>query len=76
MEIPRDFVPPNIGSMSQTVHHNLRHNVRRLAVTGDFVPNQGYLQANTPTNNGIDAEYSWTFDGGDGEGVTIYDVGK
>ena len=24
--------------------------------------------------NGIDAEYSWTFDGGDGEGVKIYDV--
>ena len=76
VEIPRDFVPPNIGSMSQTVHPKLRHNVCRLAVTGDFVPNQGYLRANTPTNNGIDAEYSWTFDGGDGEGVTIYDVGK
>lgn len=49
---------------------------RRLAVTPNFVPNQGYLKMNSPTNNGIDAEYSWTFDGGNGEGVTIYDVGK
>eukprot|EP00804_Cyclotella_cryptica_P021802 CCRYP_000795-RA/>CCRYP_000795-RA protein AED:0.34 eAED:0.33 QI:0/0.5/0/1/1/1/3/0/676 len=66
VEIPKDYAPPKMGSK-----YDMR---RHLAVTPNFEPNQGYLRMNTPTNNGIDAEYSWTFDGGDGEGVTIYDI--
>lgn len=42
--------------------------------TPDFTANQNYLLSNSATDNGIDAEYSWTFPGGDGEGITIYDV--
>lgn len=75
VEIPKNYAPPNIGSIEE-IHPIMRQDVRQLAVTGDFIPNQGYLRMNSPTNNGIDAEYSWTFVGGDGEGVTIYDVGK
>ena len=50
--------------------------VRRQLQSGtpDFEVNQGYLRPNSNTNNGIDAEFSWTFEGGNGEGVTIYDV--
>ena len=40
----------------------------------DFGGNQGYLYQNMPGNNGIDAEFSWTFEGGDGEGLTTYDI--
>jgi len=46
----------------------------QLQGTPDFEFNQGYLRPNSADNNGIDAEYSWTFEGGNGEGVTIYDV--
>ena len=67
VEIPKDDPPPRI--------HGSRQGHRRLALTPDFVPNQGYLRENSATNNGIDAEYSSQFDGGDGEGVTIYDIG-
>ncbi len=42
--------------------------------TPDFEGNQGYLRQNVPGTNGIDAEYSWTFPGGNGEGITIYDI--
>jgi len=42
--------------------------------TPDFGGNQGYLYQNMPGNNGIDAEYSWTFEGGNGEGINIYDI--
>jgi serine protease len=42
--------------------------------TPDFTANQNYLLSNSATDSGIDAEYSWTFPGGDGEGITIYDV--
>ncbi len=50
--------------------------VRRRVQSGtpDFRSNQGYLYPNMPGNNGIDAEYSWTVEGGDGEGITIYDI--
>jgi hypothetical protein len=41
------------------------------AVTPDFVADQGYLG---PGPDGIDAEFSWTIAGGDGAGITIYDV--
>ncbi|MDH3284567.1 MAG: S8 family serine peptidase [Acidobacteriota bacterium] len=41
------------------------------AVTPDFEGNQGYLG---PAPDGIDAEFSWTIPGGDGTGITIYDV--
>ena len=41
------------------------------AVTPDFTGNQGYLG---PAPDGIDAEFSWTIPGGDGTGITIYDV--
>jgi len=41
------------------------------AVTPDFTGNQGYLG---PATNGIDAQYAWTIPGGNGAGVTIYDV--
>lgn len=69
VEIPKIVVPPQVGSMSHSQQKN-----RQLAATGNFEANQEYLR--TTLNNGIDAVYSWTFDGGDGEGVTIYDVGK
>lgn len=43
--------------------------------TPDFVPQQDYLRPYIDEyNTGIDAEYSWTFPGGNGEGITIYDV--
>ncbi len=42
--------------------------------TPDFGGNQGYLRQNMPGTNGIEAEYSWTFEGGNGVGVTIYDI--
>ena len=58
--IPVDAPPPQVR--------------RQLQGTPDFEINQGYLRPNSNTNNGIDAEYSWTFEGGNGEGVTIYDV--
>ena len=41
------------------------------AVTPDFTADQGYLG---PATDGIDAEYAWNFPGGNGSGVTIYDV--
>jgi hypothetical protein len=41
------------------------------ATTPDFTGNQGYLG---PAPAGIDAEFSWTIPGGDGTGITIYDV--
>lgn len=41
------------------------------AVTPDFTGNQGYLD---PAPGGIDAQFSWTIPGGDGTGITIYDV--
>ena len=47
---------------------------RQLQGTPNFESNQDYLRPNSATNNGIDAEYSWTFEGGTGEGVTIYDI--
>lgn len=44
------------------------------SLTPDFVANQGYLRPNSVSNNGIDAEKSWTYSGGNGEGVKIYDI--
>lgn len=41
------------------------------ADTPDFTANQGYVGLAT---DGLDAEYSWTLSGGDGSGITIYDV--
>lgn len=40
-------------------------------VTPDFTGRQGYLDAAT---GGIDARYSWSLPGGNGNGITIYDV--
>jgi len=48
--------------------------VTASVVTPDFATNQGYLAPNSPSNNGIDAEKSWTYPGGNGQGITIYDV--
>ncbi|MCB0035472.1 MAG: S8 family serine peptidase, partial [Anaerolineales bacterium] len=42
-----------------------------LPVTPDFTGNQGYLLAAT---NGVDAIHSWNFPGGNGAGITIFDV--
>jgi len=56
--IPKTPPPPSLAS----------------ATTPDLVGNQGYLGPNTFSNNGIDAEASWTYPGGNGAGVTIYDV--
>jgi hypothetical protein len=36
--------------------------------TPGFEGNQDYLNQNMPGTNGIDAEYSWTFEGGNGDG--------
>ncbi|MBM4467094.1 MAG: DUF11 domain-containing protein, partial [Chloroflexi bacterium] len=41
------------------------------ALTPDFMPLQGYLNAATA---GIDARYAWRVPGGNGTGVTIYDA--
>ncbi len=41
------------------------------ATTPDFTSQQGYLDL---ASDGIDAEYAWTFPGGDGSSVRIYDV--
>jgi hypothetical protein len=41
------------------------------AVTPDFTADQGYVG---PATDGLDAEYAWTLSGGDGNGITIYDV--
>lgn len=41
------------------------------ATTPDFTENQRYLDA---APGGIDARFSWTVPGGNGSGVTIYDV--
>ncbi|KAL3805047.1 hypothetical protein HJC23_003275 [Cyclotella cryptica] len=72
VDIITNALPAQVGSIPRNTH--TEKNNRRLGVTPNFVPNQGYLQMNSQTNNGIDAEYSWTFDGGNGEGITIYDV--
>lgn len=42
-----------------------------LATTPSFVANQGYLEEAT---DGINAEFAWTIPGGNGAGITIYDV--
>jgi len=60
---PRVDYPPPHG-----VHRRVQ------SVTPLFEADQGYLRRNEQGNNGIDAEYSWTFEGGTGEGVTIYDI--
>ena len=59
--IPVDAPPPGINRQLQSG-------------TPNFQGNQGYLRQNLSGNNGIDAEYSWNFQGGNGEGVTIYDI--
>ncbi len=41
------------------------------AVTPDFEPTQGYLD---PATGGLDVEFAWTFPGGNGQGITIFDV--
>ena len=41
------------------------------ATTPNFSGDQDYLN---PATDGIDAEYAWTFPGGNGSGITIYDV--
>ena len=41
------------------------------ATTPDFSGSQGYLD---PAPGGIEAQFSWTIPGGNGSGVTIYDV--
>ena len=40
-------------------------------ITPDFTASQGYLDS---ASDGVDARYSWTFPGGSGSGVTVYDV--
>ncbi len=40
-------------------------------VTPDFSGQQGYLDA---APGGVDAEYAWTIPGGNGAGITIYDI--
>jgi subtilisin family serine protease len=41
------------------------------AITPNFSGDQGYLNA---APEGIDARYAWTFPGGNGKGVKIYDI--
>ncbi|SPQ02048.1 exported hypothetical protein [Candidatus Sulfobium mesophilum] len=41
------------------------------AVTPDFTDKQGYLK---PAPGGIDAYFSWNFEGGSGKSIKIYDV--
>ena len=60
-----DIVIPVIAPPPQVRHRVLRD-------TPYFENYQVYLM--DEDGNGIDAEYSWTLDGGNGEGVTIYDV--
>jgi hypothetical protein len=45
--------------------------IEQPAVTPNFTGNQGYLG---PATNGIDATFSATLPGGNGAGITIYDV--
>ena len=46
----------------------------RQPVPDDYEPLQGYLDPASDTPTGINAEYSWTLAGGDGEGVTVCDL--
>ncbi len=64
--IPVDSPPPRVD-------YSPPHGVHRRVQSGTplFEANQDYLRQG---NNGIDAEYSWTFAGGTGAGVTIYDI--
>ena len=70
-----DIVIP-VYSPPPRVDYPPPHGVHRRVQSGTplFEANQGYLRRNEQGNNGIDAEYSWTFEGGTGEGVTIYDI--
>lgn len=49
----------------------LRTALTSMATTPSFLADQGYLGAST---DGINAEFAWTITGGNGAGVTIYDV--
>ena len=69
VEIPAVLVPP---PQPQAVSWAGGRRTQAQAISPDFISNQTYL--GPASNNGIDAEYSWNFPGGDGEGVTIYDV--
>jgi serine protease len=40
----------------------------------NYVTNQGYLRSANSTPAGIDADYAWTQPGGNGSGVTVYDL--
>lgn len=42
-----------------------------VAITPNFEARQGYLDA---APGGIDARFSWTIPGGNGQGITIYDI--
>lgn len=56
--------PPQINDMAPTAEEP-------PAVTPDFTPKQGYLNA---APGGIDAKFSWTKPGGSGAGVRIIDI--
>jgi len=45
-----------------------------LTTPPDYVLSQGYLRPASSTPSGINADYAWTQPGGDGAGVTVYDL--
>ena len=45
-----------------------------LPTPPNYVPSQGYLRPASSTPVGIDADYAWTQPGGNGAGVTVYDL--
>jgi len=45
-----------------------------LTTPPDYVLSQGYLRPASTTPSGINADYAWTQPGGDGAGVTVYDL--
>jgi len=65
---------PPIQNKPVTRAANIGAEAMAPITTPDFFDKQTYLQPYSATTNGIDAEYSWEFDGGNGEGVTIYDI--
>jgi hypothetical protein len=45
-----------------------------LPTPPNYVPSQGYLRLASSTPVGVDADYAWTQPGGNGAGVTVYDL--
>jgi len=45
-----------------------------LPTPPNYVPSQGYLRPASSTPVGVDADYAWTQRGGNGAGVTVYDL--